>query len=55
MAVGGRWYGGNYAWAARLSAGGYRLADAAKDLATNFGRMSKKRWNGGFEYDSISP
>ncbi|WP_410171817.1 hypothetical protein [Agrobacterium tumefaciens] len=32
---------GTVAWAARLSAGRHRLADAAKDLATNIGWMSK--------------
>lgn len=41
MAVGGRWDGSDYPWAARLFAGRHRLADAAKNLATDLGRMSK--------------
>ena len=41
MAVSGRWDGGDYPWAARLFAGRDRLADAAKNLAADLGRISK--------------
>lgn len=37
----GRWHGGDHACAARLPVGEYLLADAAKDLAADVGRMSK--------------
>lgn len=41
MAVSGRWHGGDHAGAARLSARRHRLANAAKNLASDVGGMSK--------------